>query len=283
MKKRAVSFVALWGGLLLALVVFRIHAGVALVALCAALTQYELYRMFERMDLRPVYGLGIAGGLITVFGAYYLPSFDGAPNPDAGNDLFLFSFLLLTLTIIGRDLARGQMRSFLPTLFGLLYVPFLLHFLIKTVRIAEIAGHGTVAGMVLAVWAVAVAKCSDVGGLLVGMRFGRTRLAPSLSPKKTYEGALGGVLAAALVGAGLAAALAGAFPATFAWWKALLIAVPVAVAAIASDLVESAFKRQAEVKDSGTLIPGIGGAFDLIDSLILSAPTAYLFFKYAVL
>ena len=71
-------------------------------------------------------------------------------------------------------------------------------------------------------------------------------------------------------------------PDGFSWWLAGLIAIPVAVAAIASDLVESAFKRQAGVKDSGKLIPGIGGAFDLADSLILSAPLGYLLFKYTL-
>jgi phosphatidate cytidylyltransferase len=69
-------------------------------------------------------------------------------------------------------------------------------------------------------------------------------------------------------------------PEGFSWWLGALIAIPIGVASIASDLVESAFKRQADVKDSGKIIPGIGGIFDLTDSLILTAPLGYLFFKY---
>ncbi len=61
-----------------------------------------------------------------------------------------------------------------------------------------------------------------------------------------------------------------------------MIAIPIGIASIASDLVESAFKRQADVKDSGKIIPGIGGIFDLTDSLILTAPLSYLFFKYTL-
>ena len=72
-------------------------------------------------------------------------------------------------------------------------------------------------------------------------------------------------------------------PADFSWWLAIFIAILVAIASIASDLVESALKRQARVKDSGDVIPGLGGFFDLSDSLILTAPLAYLLFKYIVL
>jgi phosphatidate cytidylyltransferase len=71
-------------------------------------------------------------------------------------------------------------------------------------------------------------------------------------------------------------------PDNFAWWMSLLFAIPIGIASIASDLVESAFKRQANVKDSGKIIPGIGGIFDLTDSLILTAPLGYLLFKYAL-
>ena len=128
---------------------------------------------------------------------------------------------------------------------------------------------------------MAVAKCADVGGLLVGMKIGKTPLSV-ISPKKTYEGAAGGVVFSMLIGVILVALFPDFLPTGFSWWLAALIAIPVAVASIASDLVESAFKRQAGVKDSGKLIPGIGGAFDLSDSLILSAPLGYLLFKYTL-
>jgi phosphatidate cytidylyltransferase len=113
------------------------------------------------------------------------------------------------------------------------------------------------------------------------MRIGRTPLSV-ISPKKTYEGAAGGIIVAALVGLILLSLFHAQAPAGLTWWLAILIAIPVAVASIASDLVESAFKRQAGVKDSGTVIPGIGGFFDLADSLILTAPLGYLLFKYTL-
>ncbi|MFP4165694.1 MAG: phosphatidate cytidylyltransferase [Opitutales bacterium] len=273
MKQRIYSFTLLWLGLLALLLVFGIHAGVFLVAALAFFTQLELYQLFEKMGLRPVKAPGLAFGALIVFGSYYLD------NPDSGNDLFLLSFLALTLTIIQRDLQAGRLRSFMPTLFGLLFVPYLLHFLLKVVTMAEQGGEGTATGIFLSIWIIAVAKCTDVGGLLIGSRIGKTPLS-AVSPKKSYEGAVGGVLVSILAGILAVLIFHPYAPANFSWWLAALMALPIAFASIASDLVESAFKRQAGVKDSGHLVPGIGGVFDLADSLILSAPLGYLLFKY---
>jgi len=219
--------------------------------------------------------LGLACGAVISLGAYYVRTID------SGNDLFVLCFVVLTLTIIRLDLQAGRLRSFMPTLFGLLYVPYLLHFIIKILKMSELDGYGEGTGIFLAVWIVAVAKCADVGGLLVGMKIGKTPLSV-ISPKKTYEGAAGGIVFSMLIGVILVAIFSNYVPDNFSLWLAALIAIPVSVASIASDLVESAFKRQAGVKDSGNLIPGIGGVFDLTDSLILSAPLGYLLFKYTL-
>ena len=275
MQTRILSFTVLWAILAVALLLLGAHAGVFLVALIAFLTQLEFYQLFEKMGLKPMKALGLACGLVITLGAYYVGGID------SGNDLFVLCFLVLTLTIIRLDLQAGRLRSFMPTLFGLLYVPYLLHFLIKILKISESDGEGTATGIFLAVWVVAVAKCADVGGLLVGMKIGRTPLSV-ISPKKTYEGAAGGIVFSMLVGVVLIGLFPAYVPDGLVWWLAALIAIPVAIASIASDLVESAFKRQADVKDSGHLIPGIGGVFDLADSLILTSPLGYLLFKYTL-
>jgi phosphatidate cytidylyltransferase len=286
MRKRIVSFLVLCLALWLSLTLFGVAAGVWIIALLTFLTQLELYQLFEKMGLKPMYRLGLACGLVISLGTYYAPGLESLDNPDAGNDLFLLSFLALTLTIIGRDLYAGRLRSFMPTLFGLIYVPFLLHFLIKLVKLAEITepatGEGSAYGLFLAIWIVAVAKCTDIGGLLFGLRYGRRPLSPALSPRKTVEGAAGGIAVAATVGVLLPVSFPMYAPDRLSWWLAAITALVIAVASIASDLVESAFKRQAGVKDSGDLIPGIGGIFDLTDSLILSAPMGYLIFKYTL-
>jgi len=275
MQQRILSFAVLCTVLIISLLLFGIHAGVFWVAALAFFTQLELYQLFEKMGLSPMKPLGLVCGVVIIFGCYYIG------EEDAGNDLFLLSFIILTLTIIQRDLQAGRLRSFMPTLFGLLYVPYLLHFLIKVVKMAELNDYSTTTGIFLTLWIVAVAKCTDIGGLLVGMRIGKTPLS-IVSPKKTYEGAVGGIISSMLVGILIAAVFHGYAPDGFTWWLAALIAIPISIASIASDLVESAFKRQAEVKDSGAIIPGIGGIFDLSDSLILTAPLGYLLLKYTL-
>jgi phosphatidate cytidylyltransferase len=275
MKQRIFSFTILWLIVTVSLLVFGIHAGVFLIAGLAFFTQMELYQLFDKMGLKPMKALGLICGPLIIFGSYYIGS------GDAGTDIFILCFLISALTIISKDLQAGRLRSFMPTLFGLLYVPYLLHFFIKVVKMSELNGHPDGTAIFLTIWIVAVAKCTDVGGLLVGMQIGKTPLSV-ISPKKTYEGALGGIVFAMLIGLFVLGIFNSYAPEGFTWWLSALMAIPIGIASIASDLVESAFKRQAGVKDSGNIIPGIGGIFDLTDSLILTAPLGYLLFKYLI-
>ena len=112
---------------------------------------------------------------------------------------------------------------------------------------------------------------SDVGAFMVGRRFGRTPLAPALSPSKTREGVVGNVLGAAI---GLAP-FAGLLMPEFSLWSLLIIAGLVAIGALWGDLFESAVKREAGVKDAARWLPGFGGILDRIDSLLLVVPLVY--------
>jgi phosphatidate cytidylyltransferase len=275
MKQRIFSFTILWLIVTVSLLIFGIDAGVWLIAALAFFTQLELYQLFDKMGLKPYKSLGVLCAPILIFCAYYM---DGL---DAGTDIFIFCFLALALTIIIKDLQAGRLRSFMPTLFGLLYVPFMLHFFVKVVKLAELNGYSDATSIFLTVWIVAVAKCTDVGGLLVGMQMGKTPLSV-ISPKKTVEGGAGGIVFAMLIGLFILGVFNVYAPQGFTWWRSALMAIPIGIASIASDLVESAFKRQADVKDSGNIIPGIGGIFDLTDSLLLTAPLGYLMFKYFI-
>ena len=275
MKQRIFSFTILWLIVTISLLIFGIDAGVWLIAALAFFTQLELYQLFDKMGLKPLKSLGVICAPIIIFGSYYLS------GVDAGTDIFILCFLTLAMTIIIKDLQAGRLRSFMPTLFGLLYVPYMLHFFVKVVKMAELNGYTDGTCIFLTIWIVAVAKCTDVGGLLVGMQIGKTPLSV-ISPKKTFEGAAGGIVFAMLVGLFILGIFNSYAPEGFTWWRSALMAIPIGIASIASDLVESAFKRQADVKDSGNIIPGIGSIFDLTDSLILTAPLGYLMFKYFI-
>ena len=275
MKQRIFSFLLIWTIVAIALSVFGIQAGVWLIAGLAVFTQFELYQLFEKMELKPLKYLGSGCGLATVLGAYYM---DGI---DAGTNAFALCFVIIVLAVIFKDLQAGRLRSFIPTLFGFLYVPFMLHFFIKAAKLAQLQGYEDATGIFLCLWTILIAKCTDIGALLIGMKIGKTPLSV-VSPQKTVEGAVGGLLCAAILSLLVLGIFNSVAPENFSWWRSLLMAIPVGIAAIAADLVESALKRQANVKDSGISIPGIGGIFDLTDSLILAAPLSYLMFDYFV-
>ncbi len=126
-------------------------------------------------------------------------------------------------------------------------------------------------GPLLPLWVVLLTKSGDVGALLTGMAVGSHRMVPRLSPHKTWEGLAGGLLAGVLFVVVARNGLPAGLTAGHAAWMALLIGG----AGVLGDLMESAFKREAKAKDSGTLIPGIGGLFDLCDSLLPAFTVAY--------
>lgn len=124
---------------------------------------------------------------------------------------------------------------------------------------------------------LALVVASDVGGYAVGVMFGKHPMAPSVSPKKSWEGFSGSVLACVAFGIVIVvAALDGQ------WWAGLVLGVSMAVAATLGDLAESLLKRDIGVKDMGSLLPGHGGVMDRLDSIALSAPVAWLALTYLV-
>jgi phosphatidate cytidylyltransferase len=132
-------------------------------------------------------------------------------------------------------------------------------------RSDPVAGRADVLFVLCVVWS------NDVGAYMLGRWIGGPRLAPRISPKKTWSGALGGLLAAIAVGLLAAQVLADAPP-----WRAIPAAATLGVVAQGGDLLESFVKRRLEVKDSGHLIPGHGGLFDRLDALLAAAPVAAL-------
>jgi phosphatidate cytidylyltransferase len=128
-------------------------------------------------------------------------------------------------------------------------------------------------------WLIAVIASSDTAQYYAGTTFGRHKLAPVVSPGKTIEGAIGGLLAAPLAGATLAGFVGNG--ATFSSAIAAAgLALMLAMFGIAGDLFESLLKRSAGAKDSSTLIPGHGGVLDRIDAYLFAAPVMYLFLRY---
>lgn len=142
--------------------------------------------------------------------------------------------------------------------------------LLSTTVLACSVLHGQEQGAYKLLFALFLVFAADVGAYLAGRNFGRRKLAPAISPGKTLEGALGGVALC-----GLWAMVAGVWVFQLQGAQALafiLLCVVVAAFSVAGDLLESAFKRVADVKDSGTLLPGHGGVLDRIDSVLAALP-----------
>jgi phosphatidate cytidylyltransferase len=271
--QRTLSTVGLWVLVALLLWVFSrydlVQLGGFLALLLVGLTaQLETYRILRGMGAEPDVSVGLLCG-----GGLLVAQFLGFLTVDANIAIIGLIWAALLLTLLHKP---GETKAWVarnPTVFGLLYVPFLLLFLGAFIGWEN---QGRNDGLWLAVWVIAVTKFTDVGGLLVGVPLGRHKIAPNVSPAKSWEGCLGGVLLACAVGAAGAWALGHWAEIDFPPAKGALLALPLALVSIPSDLVESHLKRRAGVKDSGATIPGIGGALDLVDSLLLVAPLAYL-------
>ena len=278
MVSRILSTLLLWGIILGSLWLFGSHAAVALVTILSALTLHEFYAMAEKLGGRPFRWMGQFFSLLIVAAPYVLAKFSDEPDvishlPDA---LLVLALIVSCCRVLGERDVNTRIETITATVGGLLFVPFMLHFLVSILMRTGYEGSN----LALCLWTVAVSKFCDVGALLTGLAFGKHKMAPTISPKKTWEGAVGGVLTSAGVGALIAFFASEHLSSDLTPLVAAIIAVPLALVTIVSDLIESALKRRADTKDTGALIPGIGGAFDLTDSLILTAPVAFVIFQF---
>ena len=274
MGQRILSTVLLWGIVFATLWFFRTTGAVLMVAVLSVLTLREFYHLLAGAGLAPFHRLGMAfGALITL--SPWLHEHIGIPK---SSDALALAVIVFAIRILSEREPATRVEALASTVFGLVYVALMLQYL---VRILTPLPGDTVSPngrLLLCLWLIAVAKFCDVGALLTGLAFGRHKMSPQISPKKTWEGAAGGVLTSMGVGALVAWLGRGELPAHLTPLIAALLAAPIALVAIVSDLIESIIKRRAALKDSGAGIPGIGGFFDLSDSLLLTAPLAYFLF-----
>jgi len=274
MGKRVFSTVLLWAVVGATLWFFRTPGAQVLIGVISVLTLAEFYRLMRGSGYSPFHKLGLCfGGLITM-----------APAAEAWVDfpshlLLPLATVAFAIRLLGERTPENRMESLGSTLFGLVYVSLLLQYLVRIVTPLPGDVIPPEGRLLLCLWLVATTKFCDVGALLTGMAVGRHKMSPVISPKKTWEGAAGGILASMGVAALIAWLARDVFPPHLTPLVAALLAAPIAIVGIVGDLIESVLKRRANMKDSGGALPGLGGFFDLSDSLILAAPLGYLFFR----
>jgi len=250
---------------------------VALVSLAAGIGTAEFYGFIDAKGARAHRTLGIGAAALLPFVVYL--------GDAALASSFLTAVLLLTLLAqLGKRRIESSIASISATFFGIYYVSWLLSHAVSLRQLGadprlQFVGLPPESGIFYVVLAVAAALGSDAGAFFVGRRFGRRRLAATVSPGKTVEGAVGGLLAGALlswiVQLSFRHLLPGDLAREFPGWVAALMGAVIASASIAGDLIESLLKRDAHLKDAGHVLPGVGGVLDRIDSALFAFPVMY--------
>lgn len=269
MRQRAISAAVLVPVLLLVLAIGGGVLAIA-VALATALAAVEAFRLLKAAGYPPLSALGTALALAVVADAAFPDLLEGS-----GLLLGAIGIVLVAVASFTRLDPHDGLATWIATIFGAVYVS-LLSFLLRLGHAAPVipadapaawlgAERGWILLLVLAVWSY------DTGAYLVGKNLGRTRFLTHISPSKTIEGLVGGVVATTVV-VGLLLWALGQAPA-----HALLLGPLAALAAQVGDLAESTLKRAAGAGDSGTLIPGHGGILDRVDSFLFAAPVVTLY------
>lgn len=255
----------------------------AVVMVFMLLGMREFYGLIENRGAQPHVGLGLGAGASVALLAYF------------GNEnlaMLLMTALLLALMIA--QLRKAQIHEALSsisgTFFGVFYVGWLLSHAIVLRQFYDAAiarypaeqvlaaGYVPDSGAFYMVFVLTAVVWCDAGAYFAGRKYGRRKLAPKVSPGKTVEGALGGLMAGMIGGLGAKGVFDFFWPdlsAAFPWEQVIPFAFILSIVGIVGDLVESLLKRDAAVKDAGSLLPGMGGVLDRIDAPILAFPVMY--------
>jgi phosphatidate cytidylyltransferase len=259
--------------LLIALIAFAPHWGFFLFILAAgAVSIWEFCGIIFAKEHPAGRIFAIIGGwglmsVLYFFPEYFVPALTGAA-------LLTFLFYLFTF----KDLPKVTLQIG-GTITAMLYGGVLLTF------VALLGRDGGDAGWMWIIMSLAIVWSSDTGAYFAGNALGKHKLAPRVSPNKSIEGAVGGLLTTVAFTFGFDALFTHFFAdswTSLSAWQVLLLAIPANILGQAGDLAESLIKRAHQVKDSGTIIYGHGGILDRIDALFFAAPWIYYFLLYGV-
>lgn len=232
-----------------------------------ALALHEFYSLVERKGILIFKYIGILIGItfpISIYRAF---------EPTKGWELVFIIAIVLLIFILQftRRESNQAIVGVSTTIFGILYISWAFSFLMKLKLVSD---EALPSGSLLIAFLLLVTKSGDVGAYFIGTYFGRHSLIPRISPKKSVEGAIGGFALSVAF-----AILSKYYLPSIAVAHLVILGCLLGILAQVGDLSESLIKRDCQVKDSGNLVPGLGGVLDLIDSIMFTAPTLYFYVK----
>jgi len=257
----------------------------AALLFCSTICQWEFYKLAEKGGGTACMTIGLALGALWLVTVFAYPVGLGGIRTEAL--LLGGGGVLLLVHLLFDHRSKRPMESAAITLLGLFYVPFLMSFYVRLaqwdVNVPFMLSPG---GIFLAFFASLAVKMTDVGGYAIGMKFGRHKMFPRISPAKSWEGLAGG-LSLAVICSVVVVQLAHAWsviPVTplthLNLVKAAGLGLLLGSVGVIGDLVESMFKRSVNTKDSGGVLPGLGGVLDVFDSLIFAPAVLYFLLPF---
>lgn len=283
--RRLGSTLLLWGLVGATFASMRAWAYLGLIALLTLVSTLEIFRMAGKA------GVSCCGRFGLILTAIYCAILHadvamGRAVPQEWEMALVGLCLCGAFVIHLRVPVRGidTLTGVMTTAGAFVYVAVLFNFTSKLLfflpewRLAD--GKVAMPAALLVLWLLAVTKFSDMGAYLTGSVIGRHKMIPHISPAKTWEGFAGGLAFSQLAGCGLYALFPQHFAVFGGWGHVVLLGFVLGVLAVIGDLAESVVKRALGAKDSGQMLPGIGGALDLIDSICFTAPVLYFYLHW---
>ena len=300
--RRSASTLGLWAVVAAALASRQAWAYVGLIGVLTLISTREYFLMLKAGGVKcfPRYGMLLAvvysgvlyfmllfpeGGMRMAFGDAVFTR-GVADLPEWFDSAAIFAAIAGAFTLQLRYPIRGleALQAVAVNLLGFVYLAFLFNFAARLVFL--VPGSGQVPGAMVLLWMIAVTKFSDMGAYIVGSMIGKHKMIPHVSPGKTWQGFGGAILFALLAGCGLYfffrgnTGFATGLHVLGDWSHVVGLSIVLCLLAVVGDLAESVLKRSLGVKDSGQMLPGIGGGLDLIDSLCFTAPVLYFYLKW---
>lgn len=287
--RRSASTLFLWGLVTAIFVSGRSWAVLGLIGVLSMIATVEYFKMLRAAAVMCFPRFGILLAAVYCGGLYWHFLRGGKSIPQDIDALAIFTAIAGAFTLQLRYPIRGieALLAVAANLLGFVYIAFLFNFAARVTFLVPdpntIPGLVSSSGAFLLLWLLAVTKFTDMGAYIVGSMIGRHKMIPHVSPGKTWEGFGGALLFSQLAACGLYLLFPEQLGIFHHWGHVVALGFILSILAIIGDLAESVVKRAIHAKDSGSMLPGIGGSLDLIDSICFTAPALYFYLKWVLL